>query len=230
MSSDGVLDVGVATLGLAGGLVSLTAGDDSGVLASGDVGLVGALDGVGVADPLGVLEGVDTAALDGVGVADALGVADGDGVTAAELADVEAGADGVVAATEVVDAEVVDAATDGVEAGAGGVDMATDGVEAGSDGVVTATDGVEAGAGGAVTGADSTTDGVTTLGGVYAGVSTTAELCGTSAVLGTVSTTVGTVVSVTGSATAGIIPPVNAVNQTATPDASTAAMPLHRRI
>ena len=216
VSSDGVLDVGVATLGLAEGLVSLTAGDDSGVLASGDVGLVGALDGVGVADPLGVLEGVDTAALDGVGVADALGVADGDGVTAAELADVEAGADGVVAATEVVDAEVVDAATDGVEAGAGGVDMATDGVEAGS--------------GGAVKGADSTTDGVTTLGGVYAGVSTTAELCGTSAVLGTVSTTVGTVVSVTGSATAGIIPPVNAVNQTATPDASTAAMPLHRRI
>jgi hypothetical protein len=140
VSSDGVLDVGVATLGLAEGLVSLTAGDDSRVLASGDVGLVGSLDGVGVADPLGVLEGVDTAALDGVGVADALGVADGDGVTAAELADVEAGADGVVAATEVVDAatEVADAATDGVEAGAGD----------------------------AVTGADSTTDGVTTLGGV----------------------------------------------------------------
>jgi hypothetical protein len=204
VGSDGVPDVGVATLGLAEGLVSLTAGDDSGVLASGDVGLVGALDGVGVADPLGVLEGVDTAALDGVGVADALGVADGDGVTAAELAGVETGADGVVTATE--------------------------GVEAGADGVVTATDGVEAGAGGVVTGAGSTTDGVTSLGGVYAGVSTTAGLCGTTAVLGTVSTTVGTVVSVTGSASAGIIPPVNAVNETATPDASTAAMPLHRRI
>jgi hypothetical protein len=127
VSSDGVLDVGVATLGLAEGLVSLTAGDDSRVLASGDVGLVGSLDGVGVADPLGVLEGVDTAALDGVGVADAVGVADGDGVTAAELADVEAGADGVVAATEVVDAAAdgVDTGSDSVVTGAGST---TDGV------------------------------------------------------------------------------------------------------
>ena len=85
-------------VGLTEPVVSLTAGEDSGGLLSGEVGLVSALDGVldGV-DPAGELEGVDPAGeLEGVelpvGASEEPGVAEADGVVTG-AAGVDTGAD-----------------------------------------------------------------------------------------------------------------------------------------
>ncbi|MGB8505434.1 hypothetical protein, partial [Mycobacterium sp.] len=82
-------------VGLTEPVVSLTAGEDSGGLLSGEVGLVSALDGVldGV-DPAGELEGVELP----VGASEEPGVADADGVDT--TAGVDTGADAVVTADD----------------------------------------------------------------------------------------------------------------------------------
>ena len=79
-------------VGLTEPVVSLTAGEDSGGLLSGEVGLVSALDGVldGV-DPAGELEGVELP----VGASEEPGVAEADAVVTADDR-VDTGADAVV--------------------------------------------------------------------------------------------------------------------------------------
>ena len=100
---------------------------------------------------------------------------------------------------------------------------ADDGVDTGADVVVTAE------RAGVVTGAGSVTVGDATVGTVFVGVSTVTGAWVTT-VLGTVSTIVGAVVSVTGSASAGTIPPVTAVSEIAAPEASTTTAPRHLQI
>ena len=179
-------------VGLTEPVVSLTAGEDSGGLLSGEVGLVSALDGVldGV-DPAGELEGVELP----VGTSEEPGVAEADAVVTAD---------------------------DRVDTGADAVVTADDRVDTGADAVVTADDRVDTGAG-------SVTVGDATVGTVFVGVSTVTGAWVTT-VLGTVSTIVGAVVSVTGSASAGTIPPVTAVSEIAAPEASTTTAPRHLQI